>query len=82
MRLGLFLGVALMASTIFGCFPGLDAELDKMTVVMPPESLVEANRSWVRGHANFECPPISTHAYVLAEINLATNATRAGIRCK
>jgi hypothetical protein len=73
--------VAMLLSLVSGCV-GLREELDKMAVVKPPPGLVEESRQWAREKANFKCPPTSTFAYVLAEINLASNETRAGIRCK
>jgi hypothetical protein len=76
----LLLGVSL--AVLPGCPASIQANLDKMTVVTPPAPLVEKNRQWVQDKANFKCPPSSTYAYVLAEVNLASNETRAGIRCR
>ena len=69
--------------TLAGCAGQIDwgSELDKTKLGYRPAMVkVEAMRDLVR--EDFQCPADVDKAYVLAEINLRTNATRAVIRCQ
>ena len=71
--------LACLLLTLSACTPNLRTELDKMTKLSPSPQQVAPIRDQVR--TQFTCPPASTHAYFLGEIDLASNATRVGVRC-